>query len=425
MSAREAVRRAQYGFCDDVEGDLSTTKPAGLAAEPEAASGYPLYGVLRLGGTSPVLLRLDESQGTRAGYDRLIIDWNANGDLRDDAVSSRINTPDRTYRNAELLFGPLEPPPSAGRDSRRARYFAYGGIGASRSIVKGEDVGGLELVPGTWLEATVTVNGVQEKIGILDGNCNVRLGDTTQVSVRTKREGLSWHLNWGDVLLRDRNGSGRFEPDTLCTEADPFSRIVYFGSKPYTLTLAADRSSITIVPCTGKIGRLAAPAKSRVDRLMLCRWRPSGGTELIMPTLVKGVCEAPPGKYGLISCVVTSGERDGATVLAEAFLDRPGNAVLIEADQTSRLRCGAPLQLRVEARSVEGRSVNLLDALGNDALSQISSIEIGVDVIGAGGEHYGGFLKTTKHGTTRPRPAQFTVSDEKGTVLGTGRMKYG
>ena len=107
------------------------------------------------------------------------------------------------------------------------------------------------------------------------------------------------------------------------------------------------------------------------------------------------------------------------------YLDRPQIAVRITAGQTSRLRCGAPLQLRVEAKPVGGRSITLLDALASEALSRVSSIEIEVNVIGTGGEQYGGFLRTAKQGAERPRPALFRVLDEKGMVLGTGRMKYG
>ncbi len=53
---------------------LAARVPYSLRRQPKAVSGYPLYGSLQVGTNAPLVFRLDESQGSGRGYDRLIFD---------------------------------------------------------------------------------------------------------------------------------------------------------------------------------------------------------------------------------------------------------------------------------------------------------------------------------------------------------------
>lgn len=426
MSAQEAERRARYCDWDEaVEGTFSNKKPASVAAEAKAVSKYPLYGTLKLGGKTPVVFRLDESHGPGAGYDRIIVDWNANGDLRDDFAGKRMGKPDPSGENRDFVFGPIEALTGKRKGPWRPVFYAFGRMYSGRSVEKNEDVGELQLVPGCYLEATVEVSGVKQKIGFLDANCSVQLGDVTRAELRKERDGNSWSFDWGDVVLRDRNGSGRFDIDILSTETDPYCALIYFGPKPYTLELTENLESVRVEPYPGAVGKLDLKTTARVDHLLLCRKNPSGKWEVITTDPVEGLCEAPVGTYGLYSSVVDGRDKGGATISLMSFMEENPTTAGVDANGTARLACGAPLKLRVQARRSGYRSVGLLDALSSPPVSNVSTLEFNVDVIGAGGERYSTFRKITPRDESRPDPPRFKVLDDEGEVIATGQFEYG
>jgi hypothetical protein len=87
-------------------------RPAAIRREPKSASTRPLYGVMERG----FAFRLDESNGTGTGYDRLLIDFNGNGDLGDDpAEGSAAKRRSRRADATRAAFGPINRPRNESR----------------------------------------------------------------------------------------------------------------------------------------------------------------------------------------------------------------------------------------------------------------------------------------------------------------------
>ena len=113
-------------------------------------------------------------------------------------------------------------------------------------------IGQLMLKAGWYLDTTVDLNGRKQKVGVYDGNSNLRLGDVSQPQTYTeRRKRRSWYFRPGDYLLVDTDGSGSFENDVFQSEAYPFGPILYLGGKPYKVALASG---------------LQVPASRAVDR---------------------------------------------------------------------------------------------------------------------------------------------------------------
>ena len=89
--------------------------------------------------------------------------------------------------------------------------------------------GQLMLKAGWYLDTTVRLNGVNHKVGVLDGDSNLRLGDVAQPPASGNLTQTSWYFGAGDYLLVDADGSGRFEDDVFQSEVCPFGPILYLG----------------------------------------------------------------------------------------------------------------------------------------------------------------------------------------------------
>jgi hypothetical protein len=170
---------------------LRLVKPARLKKEPKAVSRHPLYG--ECGGTpaeAGFVFRLDESKGDGKGYDQLIVDMNQNGDLTDDAATQPVvlptdrNTPSQAMRR--MLFGPIEAPAGKMIAGGRPICFAQAYINNRSTLLRsGQDTqnvyaGQLQLKAGWYVDTTVALKGLNQKVGVFDGNSNLRLGHVSK-----------------------------------------------------------------------------------------------------------------------------------------------------------------------------------------------------------------------------------------------------
>ena len=97
-----------YGMSGPIQKSLRSQ----VKSEPKPASAYALYGMVSARDGGRMVFRLDESKGDRRGYDQLIVDWNRNGDLKDDQVLNKNDEKnDRpSSNNDRAIFGPVEAP---------------------------------------------------------------------------------------------------------------------------------------------------------------------------------------------------------------------------------------------------------------------------------------------------------------------------
>lgn len=403
---------------------LATQKPKSLKEEPKAVSKHPLYGTLNLGG-KPVAFRLDETKGDGKGYDQLIVDVNANGDLKDDPVgkASDVNS---SARPEQATFGPVDASSGVKSGPWQPRFYARSMIYNRNAITSGgrSYIGYLQVKAGAYLKTTVDVGGVKQALAIADADCNMALGDPAKVSVRRSGSREIWSVGWGDAVLRDRDGSGKFEG----TEAEYLSPVVFFGPNPYTLALNEDCSAVRVSPYDGPTGQLAVKQTKSVKSMVLA-WQSEPGTwKILTPHPADGKAKVPAGTYALYTCEVTGKTEGGATVSGSGSKREPSGAVKVAAGETATLACGAPLELRVQANKRSASSSGgILGALSG-SVSTPSRIDINVELAGSGGEKYSlsGFMKADERGRqSRPQAPRFKVFDESGKEVAAGQLEYG
>jgi hypothetical protein len=420
--------------------ELRFVRPAKLRSEPKAISRHPLYGETRetAGGIS-FLVRVDESQGDGKGYDQLIVDMNQNGDLTDDAPAPRVALPAPLKPSASasrrVMFGPIQAPADKMIAGGRPIYFAQGYINQLSSTWRlGEraqniSAGYVRLKAGWYAEATVELKGVKEKVGVLDGDCNLRLGDVSEPrTYGGLGEEQSWYFPSADALLIDVNGSGAFEGDAFGSEECSFGPVVYLGATPYRVALTSDLKALRVEPWDQPLAEVSLqPNGAQVCSVTLAWEQPNKQWQLLSAGVAGGKIKIPPGNYRLYACQLIGKGSSRDEVMVSAFERIPKTPTKFAADKANTLRCGAPLEIKVTAQKRLPRSYELNSGdLRNPPLSTDSEyvLSINGNVRGAGGEVYSAFAKGPKFKEDPPRPT-FTVTDASGRKVSSGNLEFG
>ncbi len=420
---------------------LRLAKPKDLKKEPKAMSSRAFYGEVGDSGAGPTLLvRLDESNGAGKGYDRLIVDMNQNGDLTDDPVVQRtvLPTEARSGSSRELVFGPIQAPAdktiAGGRPVYYAQVYLYqpfvsyslSNPSSSARLAQNVTSGRLTLKAGWYLETTVTQDGVKRKVGVIDGDANLRLGDVSQPRTVSSRGEKTWYFRPGDSLLVDENGSGTFENDVFQSEVCPFGPILYLGAKAYKVTLAADGGTLRVGSWPQALAEVTLqPHGDQVHNLTLA-WERSGEQwELIRPGVAGGKIQVPAGNYRLYACSLEGKSGRGGPVMVSGMHRAVQTPVTLAAGKANTLECGAPLDINVKATKASTTSRLLL---GEDTSNRRSepqpTMRISASVSGAGGEVYSTYYKGEGFKSRPPKPT-FTVKDAAGKTVANGNLEYG
>jgi hypothetical protein len=405
-------------------------KPGGVKKEPAAVSARPLYGQLQIrGGQGQILFRLDESQGNGKGYDALILDLNQNGDLTDDPVGTPATEPNANRTQAggfeQKLFGPIQAAADRAVGIWRPSYYAHVYI-FNRQAVGNAISGQVLLRAANYLQANIDIGGVRERIGLMDANCDGRLGEPAKSQSLMNAGALYFFPQ--DVVLRDRNGNGRFDSDRFETESEAFAKVMYFGTNPYAITLAPDLKWIRLEQFEGPLGELAVqPHGDQIRRITLAHEVSSGHWEQFNPVFVQGKAKVPPGNYQLYSCQLAAQDKNGDQITAGAYLRERRSPIKVEEGKTAILRCGGPLELQVTA---EKQNANGTSGLMGAAISLFSGgssagseLRINMTALGAGGEAYSGYTKGNDS-REMPKPA-FKVLGVDGKQLASGNLEFG
>ena len=423
-------------------GQLETKKPLSLKTEPKPISGHPLYGNLRVQGKS-IVFRLDESRGEGKGYDQILLDLNRNDDLTDDplgTIAPGSNSPERQSSGYErAIFGPILAPASLAVGQWKPRIFAemylFNREFRTMGNQPGMFIGQLRVRAGCYLEANVDLDGVKQRIGIVDANCNFRLGELTKAQKNTSPDGVAWYFTDADSLLRDWNNSGKFESDQFDGEAEAIGKYVYFGSNPYRLTLDAAFASVRLEPYTEPLGELAfGPHGDQIGRITLGRETGPDQWEPVIPTVIAGKARVPVGNYRLFSCQVAGKARDGAMVMAGGYKRAQQGSTKVQAGEMTAMKCGAPLDLQVTAnkqpgggRAGGGLMAAAISLFSGSGSSNPPELRINMTVTGAGGESYSGYTRVRSNNRANdemPRPT-YLISDADGKQLASGNLEFG
>jgi hypothetical protein len=401
-------------------GSLQARRPAELWREPAAVSRHPIYGRLNAVGGKGFLFRLDESKGDGKGYDRLVLDLNGNGDLTDDLAVAPAKATSRAQAlsagREQRTFGPVAAPAGVVIAGGRPVYFAELYL-ANRQLLTRAAASTPQLYLGTlrfraawYLETAVELDGEKRKIGIYDGNANLRLGESAMARTNRINNEKQYVFPASDCFLRDADGSGKFDHNLFSTETVPFGPVLYFGDRPFQASLSADGSSLRLEPWPGPLATLMLqPSGSQVREVSLAWEQSPDQWRLIKAGVVRGQTTVPPGRYFVYNTFATADCGNGESVMVSGYNRSARNAFQAAAGQTRELRCGAPLELKMAATSQ----------------ADSDSLRIRAQVLGQGGESFATFAKGRDFLAGRPAAPTFTVLGLDGAVLASGTMEYG
>jgi len=425
-----------------IYGTIQPNKPAGIRKEPAAISKHPLYGELN-GQTvrDRLYFRLDESKGDGKGYDRLIVDMNQNGDLTDDAVAVRVEQPGSSKTTSPsqqeiAIFGPIAAPNDKMIGSSRPIYFAQmylftppAGVSSNVRIAY---FGQLRFKAGWYLEATVEFDGTKRKVGIIDANCNLQLGDIVTPTTYSGGSETSWYFQNGDYFLQDITGSGKFKNTPGDSASSPFGPMLYLGAKPYKATLSADCKSLALDPWAEPLAELAIQPHGEQVNVIQVAWESSPGKwQLLQPGVENGKAKVPPGNYRLYACTLKVKTSGGDSLILSGYKLSPKDTVKAEAGVPASFKCGSPLDVKVTSSAREtaaaGGSQSLLGRIARNLSSSDQTLEqlIQASVVGAGGESYSSFVLEDKNNQRQPPSPTFAVATSDGREVGSGNMEFG
>jgi hypothetical protein len=419
-------------------GQLRLVKPPRLDQEPKAVSRHPLYGECRETSTGAgFLFRLDESKGDGKGYDRLVVDMNQNGDLTDDAGVQTVTLPtDRKASSSgtrRLLFGPIQAPAGKEIAGGQPIYYAQVYVNNLSYLRSGQNVqnvyaGQLRLKAAWYLDTTVELKGVKQKVGVYDGDCNLRLGDVAKPETYRSSGEEYWYFGPGDFLLTDADGSGTFDNDMFDTESCPYGPILCFGATPYKVALTADDKALRVQPWADSLAEVTLqPHGDQVCHVTLAWEESPERWQLVRAGVAGGKIKTPPGNYRLASCVLFGKGAPRDQVMISGYQRLPKRPFAFVAGQANTLRCGAPLDLKVtaEKRRPEAWELNSGDLRNPPAPSDSEFVlSINATVRGADGEVYSQFAKGEKFKDDPPQPT-FKVSDGSGRKIADGKLEFG
>ncbi len=423
-----------------LSGSCQSRKAAAIRREPAASSRHPLYGVLANATTTDRFwYRVDESKGDGRGYDRLIIDLNFNGDLTDDPVISPAagSSPPRTVtasqRNA-VLFGPIPAPNDQIIGPARPMCFAqfYLLTLASSTLSRAAPplVGQLLVKPGWYLEATVDLDGAAQSVGIVDSDCNFRLGDVATRATLGSGSAQYWTFRGGDMFLRNRGDAAGAEISLARAEAQVFGPVLYVGATPFKASLSAGYKALVLEPWSAPLAQLALPEGGTMERLQVLWEGAPGRWQLLQPVVQGGQAKVPPGNYRLYTCTLRAKTPAGDAIVLSGTKRSLKDTVSTPAGATVPFKCGAPLEIKVTAQrdtSAQASASGLLARLTRSPGSSAPAVQerIQATVLGAGGETYSSFILESGNKRGSPQPPTFSVTTADGKQVASGNLEYG
>ena len=420
-------------------GSLSVNKPPSLRKEPKAVSKRPLYGeVGRTGEGKGLVFRVDEVGGDGKGYDRVIVDFNQNGDLTDDPIGSLAAKSQTTKSAAEVRetsrFGPMKAPVTKQIGPWQPVYYAeliyYHSRPGLSSSLPSAYLGQFRLKAGFYLETTVELDGVKQRVGVVDGDANLRLGDESKPMTYKSSGVENWYFAPADSYLQDRDGSGKFESNAANTESSPFGSMLYFGATPYRVGLAADRTSLRVEPWSDALAELVVQPRGEQVRDVLLAWeRSTKEWVLIKAGVAQGKTKVPPGNLRFSGCVLAGQAAPDEQLMISGSYRKLDHSIKTRVGQTATLRCGPPLEMRVTTLERKVSELpNPPDGASEDnkargALSDVV-LQIRAELVGAAGETCSAFAAGRNLAGEPPKP-RFTILTRDGKEVASGNLEFG
>jgi len=399
-------------------------RPSEVRIESKPSSAHPLYGQFDGG----MAFRLDESKGAGAGYDQLVVDLNRNGNLADDVVWGLAQTNStHAEQSSQPCFGPVAVTPPGSNTNWQPSFFAQLTLYdpkalASPALDPERIVGYLSTKAASALVTTVSVDHATERIALLDGNCNFRLGDAPRLATGAELLGRDWEQTPADFILRDRPRSGQFARGSAEHAPEFWANPAYFDGKPYTLTPSPDGSRLGVEPYAGPTGTLEVSGPAPIRTLVLARALRGGEWDAVTLSPGSGALTVPAGTYRLLRCVFAAQETNGMWTVARAHASPQQKEIRVQAGTSASLECAVPLELHVEVKKEEnGFRWGLPDAEGSVGRYTITAKVVGPDGTSIAQLFHGRDLNSL----VPIKEPKFEIINEHGWPIASGEMESG
>jgi len=342
--------------------------PKELVALPRFASDVPLYGSIRFATPACAIetrLALDESGGMGAGYDRVFVDTDADGDLAEEAPVDLQTAPAVDQRRGVPSSDPHADLALADGSSIRV-YFAVTdlirvpGSGVSATTMLPEQRVALAARAPQARTATVTVGAMQTSVIVVDNDGDGRFRD---------------RLDSGFLFS---NASGLRAPDLLCVDVDGNGAIdvnletlhpgellvgntLAAASTCVSFDVSADGSTITVSRRPEALAAMSVPGDARVNAVLTSAGAPD--LDLVAFPMAGEGLWLPAASYSIPLCRMAEPDSQGRTwVLVGGevqWFSLGGSTDPVQvAPGTASLPFGPPLSISVDC-AVYARDVYL------------------------------------------------------------------
>jgi hypothetical protein len=246
------------------------------------------------------------------------------------------------------------------------------------------------LQPVEAMSGTVQLAGKSYKMAVIDGSLSGRWNDTFSPA----KTGPATSA----IFAIDLNGNGKFDDDPVAGEIMPLGKAIQVAGVWYAYEVAADGSAVTFKKFEGDMGTISVPGGVNLSLIL------SSDNGISTVTGGSGQFSVPAGNYTVAGLLLDTTDKDGAkwTLLAKPTNDM--STVKVAKGETTALKAGAPLVVKVDATRA-----------GQD-------ISLGLSILGQGGEPYA--AGASKDGTQQESP-KFKIVNESGKQIAADQFHYG
>jgi hypothetical protein len=378
--------RSKFGYIGAGSVETSLRPRKTLVAEPVYFSRRPLYGTIELGDSEDkrFVLVIDESKGTRSGYDTFYIDANNNADLTDDAKVAGNVRGDGSVTEFPTATVTVE---CGGREFPyhiTPMVYSYGDTRVNWSSAG-------------YCEGELHFGDKAYKVALFDDTCNGVFNDAYAVPKGYPRSGSVSAR--GDTMVIDLDGDGEFKKSYSDTpEMYHVGKYVSFGNTCYELEIAPSGRTITVCEADAPCGYIASEQQGYSAELIGedGALKLNGGASRV---------KAPVGEYRFASCSFERKDEQGASwrIIGQGDWSQP--VIAVNPDENVSLAFGPPLTA----------SLTVVKSGG--------SFQFGLEIKGQGGETYSaGNFERAKD---RAQPPRLEIRDENGDVVARGKFEFG
>jgi len=377
-----------------------------LTGEPRYASSKPMYFEMSLGPRpTRYVLVIDESGGTGSGYDRLYVDANGNGDLRDDRPVQGSVRRRGTYAYGQFTGGQVLIDYGAGQRAPwqfSAYYRTYQSSGRTRTY--------LSVIAAGYYEGLLSIGGRRLKAAVVDADSNGCFGDYYEVQKGATSSSGSFYV-WGDRIMLDLNGDGRYDVQPLgSAESLGCGRYLLLGGRCYEVAIAPSGQTLTLSRSQAPMGALlregggtfALGLLSEENGMLTVRGE---GKPLLVPA----------DKYRLYWCAFEAKDARGVVWKATGTATTKAGSIEVPRGGVASAKFGPPLKVGVTARALPGGKP--------DAVSPGNTLRLNLEVKGQAGELYSAGSMTRGGKRLSPPGVRVVAPDDR--VVATGQFRYG